>query len=191
MKLTLDDLVGLHTLDKSCLVVDVGGYNGEYAEKIRKKFDCSVLIFEPSYPFYENLLNTFKNDVNVTIENKAISHLKNPELYLNQDGTTLYKSWYLKNKRNEESIIGVDAVKASERFKGLIIDVLKLNCEGSEYDIIADLYECDMLEDIQEILVQFHKVSELIGHYKECQDFLSQTHERTYNQKWQLWKKQK
>ena len=45
MSLKLDNLVELHDLSQSSFVVDVGGYLGDYSQKVLDKFDCSILIF--------------------------------------------------------------------------------------------------------------------------------------------------
>lgn len=189
MSLKLDNLVELHDLSQSSFVVDVGGYLGDYSQKVLDKFDCSILIFEPHPVMYEHLLKRFIKAVNVSIENKALTRIGVPELYQNLDGSTLYESWYKKNQRINDEKLQVQGILASKRLKGLSIDVLKLNCEGSEYDIIEDLHEHGMLKDIDELLIQFHKVPELLPHYRKCIDFLSKTHEKVFNHKWQLWKK--
>lgn len=189
MKLTLDHLVGLHNISNDALVVDVGGYLGDYTAKIREKFDCSVLVFEPHPVMYEHLLKRFIKDIQVSVENKALTRINIPYLYQNLEGSTLYESWYKKNQRLTDEKLQVRGISASERLKNLSIDVLKLNCEGAEYDIIQDLHEHGLLKDIDEILIQFHKVPELLIHYKRCVDFLSKTHEKIFNSKWQLWKR--
>lgn len=189
MKVSLHDLVELHPVTKDALVVDIGGYKGDYADTVLKLWGCNIIIYEPEPTFYTLCKERFKNDDRVTTIDVAITNEENPKLYINNDGSTLYRKWCEKNGKQNPESINVRGKKASDEFKTLHIDVLKLNCEGSEFDIIKDLYTNNLLDKIPYVIVQFHKVPNLIHQYTECQDILLDSHKRIFNFKWQIWKK--
>jgi len=46
-------------LDDESIVFDVGGYKGEWSEKIFCKYNCRIYIFEPIKKFSNNISNLF------------------------------------------------------------------------------------------------------------------------------------
>jgi FkbM family methyltransferase len=172
-----------HTLDKDSLVIDCGGYIGDYTAEILLRYGCKVILFEPCPTFYEQCRERFKDDKRVTVLSQGLGRENGfKKLYVNKDATSVFKDW-----AKSDEVFDVEIIKLSEFIKDKKIDCLKLNCEGSEYEIIDELYKSGKIRDINEILVQFHKIK---GFNKKFQrQYLSETHELVFHYKWDLWKR--
>ena len=60
-----------YKLTKESIVIDAGGYKGEFANIIHNKYDCSVHVFEPVQSMYDLLYSKF---------------ISNPKIFINQLG---------------------------------------------------------------------------------------------------------
>tara|TARA_Y100000590_G_C15496214_1_gene929744 strand:- start:106 stop:897 length:792 start_codon:yes stop_codon:yes gene_type:complete len=140
------------------IFLDVGGHLGETLNEILKKkyyFD-KIYCFEPSKKCFQSL-RKFK-DSRLKIFNFGLSN-KNQNIKLYNPGL-VNASIFTNNKndrKNEYEIIKL--VKTSEWFKKNLkyndIIVVKLNCEGSECDIVDDLITSKELKKIYNILITF------------------------------------
>lgn len=72
-----------------------------------------------------------------------------------------YREWGLAQEENEQ-IEKIEVRKASEVFKPILNEyphhniVLKMDCEGEEYGILADLLQKGMLEKFQFVMLEWH-----------------------------------
>jgi hypothetical protein len=70
---------------------------------------------------------------------------------------------------------------------------MKVNIEGSEYELMDRLIAADKLSLIKDIQIQFHDVSQdSRGHMQRIQQHLARTHKKTYAYEfiWENWAKQ-
>jgi hypothetical protein len=73
------------------------------------------------------------------------------------------------------------------------VDLMKLNIEGSEFTILKDLIDFDMVSRIHRILVQFHKFVPTSAELRrEIRKDLQLTHREIFNFSfvWEYWIKQ-
>ncbi len=178
--ITLQSLVDLHKVDAK-FIVDVGGYKGEYAELVFTKYkgDCEIVIYEPIN--YQGVQERFKNNSNIHIVPMAVGgEVGVRSIYISEAATSFFKHW-----NNSEVSEKVPVCLLSTEITEKKVDILKLNCEGAEYEILDDLSRNDLIKDIGEILIQFHKVHKR----DEYEEMLSKTHTKTFDFKWQLWVK--
>lgn len=185
----LKDLVTLHNkIDVNDWVVDVGGYRGDYAQAVIDRFDCWVMVFEPNLEMAAQIKERFKSNLCVKVEPVALAEEEGLErLFIREDGSSLFEEW-----AGTKEWKGVSVHKLSDylrEFNDDLPKIVKLNCEGSEYGIIKDLENNDLLSQIDEILVQFHKVPNWVILRRQAEKILSQTHEKVYDYKWCLYKK--
>ena len=147
------------------IFLDVGGHTGQTLKEVTKeryKFD-KIFCFEPSIKCYEKLKRKFKQD-NVYIENIGLSN-KNTftELYRSgSKGASIYKdkhTRFYKRETNKYNFERIRLVKAnewiSENLNSDDIIFMKLNCEGSECDIIENLIENNSYDIIDHIVIDF------------------------------------
>lgn len=57
-----------YPLDENSLVLDVGGYKGEFASAMTRKYNCFIHTFEPIPDFYRIIKEKFASN------NKVIAH---------------------------------------------------------------------------------------------------------------------
>src|SRR6266702_4175836 len=82
-----------YPLDQTSIVFDVGGYRGDYADAIHKKFGCQVYVFEPVQTFYNDCVKRFSNNASITCLNYGLSSTSGWfEISLNNDNSSFKKN---------------------------------------------------------------------------------------------------
>ncbi|WP_323757668.1 FkbM family methyltransferase [Roseivirga sp.] len=137
-------------LTASPLVIDIGANVGFFSLNIFSKYpQAKVIAFEPMPFNYAQLLayqQEYK-DVNWLIENKAIAdHSNGLTLYTSTvDGfSTMAGVFKEDSKANEINVVTTtlaDVLKLNDIDK---VDLLKLDCEGSEYSILYHMDDMDL-----------------------------------------------
>lgn len=134
-------------------IVDIGAGIGEYAIHLAKRFPNSkILAFEPNPETFEVLKGNLKlNQVlNVTAINRAVTGSKSSELYLGKNpslDSTVHDS--LKTK------IKIESLTLEEVLSGSHCDLLKMDCEGAEYDILF-ASSVNTLGMVKRIVLEWH-----------------------------------
>lgn len=176
-----------YNLSSDSVIMDLGGFEGQWASDIFSRYACNILIFEPSTSFAKNISERFKNNQKITIFPFGLgSRTRTERLYLCQDGSSIFKG-----SGSFEEIKILDALEWFSENKFDKIDLMKINIEGGEYELLERLIETNLIEKIQNIQIQFHRVhSTSEAKMNEIQRYLSRTHEQTYNFKflWENWK---
>ena len=158
------------------VVVDAGGYTGEWAQGIVDRYGCKVLLFEPQETYALMCRTRFAGDKRVIVHHAAL---------LDKDGaTTIATGIDGVTGRGGERTLCVDAAVALPKH----VDLLKLNVEGDEYRIIKHLAAKDRLKDIRHLQIQFHKGSR---EYAEVESLLLRHHRRLwrYPGVWETWRR--
>lgn len=172
MKVPLKSLVALH--DNPKLVIDVGGYKGDYCDEVIKRFNCKVLIFEPIEEYAQICRDRFKENPNVRVIQTALGNGHSRPMYKSKNCSSFY------NVADEIETVPVGLLSD---FLTEDVDLIKLNCEGAEYEILQNLIDTGWLPRIPELLIQFHK-----GNKEKMMEELSKTHNLIPAPKWTLWK---
>ena len=176
-----------YDLDENSLVFDIGGYEGNWTSEIFNKYACNVHIFEPVRSFYTIIKNKFSHNKKTVINNFGLSNISKTELIcLSADKSSVFEIF----EETEE----IKLVKISDYINNNnieIIDLIKINIEGGEYDLLTDLIETGLVSKVKNIQVQFHDFIDNSEQKMLCiQEKLSETHEITYQYKyvWENWK---
>jgi len=145
-------------LTPDSFVVDVGGYTGDWASLMFCRYACSIDIYEPHPTLYRYaILEKFRHNKKVRAYNCGLSN-ETRKMTLYGDGyvASLYPT------QNTVSHQTANIHKASdvfeERYSDKVIDVLKLNIEGAEYEVLPDLIQNFDMSHIRNIQIQFHQV---------------------------------
>jgi FkbM family methyltransferase len=166
-----------YNLDENSIVFDLGGYEGQWASDIFSKYQSYVYIFEPYTPFFENIKNRFLKNGKIKVFNFGLAaKSSDSHLSFNGDNTSSYI-----NKGECVPIQLVDFMEfyASQNFK--LIDLIKINIEGAEYDLLESLIIRGELSKIKNIQVQFHDFVPNAEHrVAEIRSKLKLTHKPTY-----------
>lgn len=165
-----------YDLNKEDTVVDLGAYKGEWANKIFEMYGCSLVVVEPT-----EYIRDFSNGV--VVNAAAATH--NGKL---QFGGRAYYTSVMEPGDHEYQCININSlIKVYDS-----IALLKVNIEGSEYDVLNHIIGAGLHKGIKNIQVQFHEVAgRPYEHwYEEIAKKLSKTHHLTwqYPYCWENWK---
>jgi FkbM family methyltransferase len=164
-----------YQLGSQSLCVDVGAFMGEWSRKIGEKYGCRVIAFEPALEHFSEAVCNCMGLPNVMLINSAVSAGGAVQsIGVSGDSTGQFS----KGASRQVSVVkAVPMVKVLGR-----IDVLKLNCEGAEFEILDILINSGLHTQLQNIQVQFHKcVPEWEARHKSICERLSQTHEQEWD----------
>jgi FkbM family methyltransferase len=175
-----------YDLDHKSLVLDFGGYKGQWASDIYSRYNCNIVIFEPINEFFKNIEKRFINNKKITCHQFALGSSNRVEsIFLDDDGSTVYA------KSNSKELIEFKEVGGFFRESSIThVDLMKVNIEGGEYELIPKLVELGIIKNIKYLQIQFHKIGveseeELI----KIQNSLALTHKPIYQYKfvWESW----
>ena len=171
-----------YPLDSNSIVVDAGGFEGKWASSISEKYDPNIYVLEPIKEFFEKIKVKLELNPKVTLLNYAISNRTcDATMSIDGWGSTLFDSEA--NLLENVKCLGVE--EFLELYNITQIDLLKLNIEGSEYDVLEKLIELNFIPNIKNIQIQYHSYfPSSIERRNAITEKLSATHERTWNYEW-------
>jgi FkbM family methyltransferase len=184
----VEDIRIQHDLNPNSIVFEVGGWVGHFSNSIIKEFDCYVYIFEPIKDIYLNLVQKYKENPKIKIFNFGLENFNGKDkINICEEGSSLYRN-------NSSSFEEVEFKNINEVFDNLKIDqidLMELNCEGSEYNILTSINEIN-LSKIKNLQIQFHPISNLNPENLKSQiyDKLKKTHIQKWGYDWfECWEK--
>lgn len=168
----------VYSLSSKSLVIDCGGYEGQWASDIYSRYCCRIIIFEPVIKFAENIKQSFKYNPDITVYDFGLSNVtKEEQLFISGDGSSVYK--------NDGESCKIKLVNATDflRLNNIqYIDLIKINIEGGEYDLLEHLLDTNFVEHIENLQIQFHDfVENAESRMKRIQNRLEKTHYLTYH----------
>ncbi len=180
-----------YPLNNQSIVVDVGGYLGDWSQAIHDRYRSKIYIFEPVPEFVEKLRHRFANHKSIQIFAYGLAgQAERVKINLTADATSVYDA-----TQSNEGIVEIALQSASQTFRSLglnSIDLLKLNIEGGEYALIADLIKSGYIRQVNNLQVQFHHfVPEARQLRQSLRQKLQQTHRLTYSFPfiWENWQR--
>jgi len=177
-----------YDLDENSIVFDLGGYHGEWANKIYQKYNCFIHIFEPIPQLYANICDKFKGNEKIKVYNFGMSDVnKLLNITLSNDGS----SFYLDGSNQVEcKVTSITEFIKENNFQK--VNLMKINIEGDEFPVMKSLLDNNMVTIFDDIQVQFHDFyPNSVDLRKEIHNKISETHELTYNYEfvWENWRK--
>jgi FkbM family methyltransferase len=176
-----------YDLNNESIVFDIGGYEGDWSDKIYKKFSPHIYIFEPVKKYYNYISKKFEGIDNIKVFDFGISN-KNEYVSINDDGAS--SSIILKGNK-VETIYTKNINDVIKELNLKKIDLIKINIEGSEYDLLESITD-DNIILINNFQIQFHKIGDNYSLRRDnIRNRLSKTHKITFDYKfvWENWKK--
>jgi|TARA_B110000438_G_scaffold121155_1_gene118284 FkbM family methyltransferase len=157
--LNTNDWIDEFKIKEKDIVIDIGAHVGYFSihSSINAK-NGKIFAFEPYDKSFEILMKNLNiNKIkNVIPENLGVSKDTGTSiLYLKKDfsiGNSIYKNSNLDLKIDIKTISVQDIIKKNDIQK---IDILKLDCEGAEYEILLNL-EQETLLKIKKIVSEMH-----------------------------------
>lgn len=171
------------SMDKNSIVIDTGGYRGDWTENIYMGYECNIFVLEPMKAYHDLIVARFNYTnriipVNIALSNKT----EQAEISIEGDSSSIFNQEGVK-----EIIQCVDVKDFFEEYKLNEVDLMKINIEGSEYDLLERIIELDLHKKIKNFQIQFHRFIEHCDvRRKKIQEALSETHDCTWNYDW-IW----
>jgi FkbM family methyltransferase len=177
-----------YPLNENSIVLDLGGYEGTWTQKIFDKYQCNIHVFEPIPNLYEKLVDKFKNYDKIKVYNFGISDEdKEIEISLLNDGS----SFYLESE-NKVSAKVMSLIKFINENQLNEIDLIKINIEGDEFPVLKSVIDNNITDFFKNIQVQFHQfIDDSINKRNWIREKLNITHKLTYDYEfvWENWEK--
>ncbi|HMN11721.1 MAG TPA: FkbM family methyltransferase [Bellilinea sp.] len=140
-------------------IMDIGGGIGDYSILAAVQPGTTVHTYEPYGPSY-SLLNqnlTANNIRNVQSFQEAVSSRKG-SLIIDRppnDPLSAQTSLDQTSGKDSKTVPAITLSTAIGRFENNHVDLLKLDCEGAEYDILMDS-PSSLLQQIDHIVMEYH-----------------------------------
>lgn len=164
-----------YSLKETDLVIDLGAYKGEWANEIWRRYRCRIIAVEPT-----EYIKGFQHG---EVLNRAVSTREGRTSF----GGRAYYTSAFENWDHDYPCLDVNRLLISYPD----IAVLKINIEGSEYDILNHIIGAGLHRLARNIQVQFHQISGVPYErwYEEIAEKLSKTHHLTWQYKfcWENW----
>jgi FkbM family methyltransferase len=179
-----------YDLNEQSIVFDLGGYHGDFAYEMHRRYGCTVYVFEPVERFYTHIKKRFEGIDTIKVFNFGLSN-SDTEVSISLDNDA--SSVYIGDACEVAETIELRDIEGFLTVEGIThIDLLKSNIEGGEFDVLPRLLEMNRMPQVDNIQVQFHLfVPQAILRRKEIQRALQKTHKLTYNFYfvWENWKR--
>jgi FkbM family methyltransferase len=177
-----------YDLDSNSYVMDVGGFEGNWAQDIYCKYKCKVEVYEPIAKYVEIISNKFNHNRDVKVNPYGLGHGNFEDVPMEEIGDATGGF----NPSTEESeLVQIKDIVEEITSKGRRINLLKLNIEGAEYLLLERMMETGVMDIVDNIQVQFHIfVKDYEYRREQIRKKLSETHEITYDYPfiWENWK---
>ena len=177
-----------YPLTEDSLVLDLGGYEGEWAARIFERYKCRVIIFEPAQDFARRISRRFRNNPKVRVCSYGLgAESRRDTLYLCEDASSLH----VKSSANE----AISIVDVHSWFKNNLngsVALMKVNIEGEEYPLLERMAETGLFSRVNHLQVQFHPMAEdSAERMSRIQQILSRTHRLSWQYRfvWESWEK--
>jgi FkbM family methyltransferase len=176
-----------YDLRPDSVVLDLGGYEGQWASDIYAKYCCDEYVFEPIVEYADKIQFRFRSNTKIQVFPFGLgpSDCQLP-MSKKRDHSSVVQ-------QNGEIVMGSfrEAVHFITGELGLShVDLMKINIEGAEYDLLEHLIAQHWITNISNVQVQFHDfVPDAGARMKSLQEKLASTHFLTYQYPfvWENW----
>lgn len=161
------------------LVVDLGAYNGDFAEEIHNQHGCEVICVEPT-----DSITRMYHKPWCRIINKAAG---TKEGIVRMGGLFYYTSMFETSDEwgfKEFPTFDVNTLLTQE------IALCKINIEGAEYEVLPHILESGLQKNVKDLQIQFHLIDmDSERKYMEIKKKLKETHQVTWRSPfcWENW----
>ena len=171
------------TADSVC--VDVGAFEGRWSHAIATRYGCTILAYEPVLRFFLIAGETLKDCPKVALMNCGLgANFRMQDFHIQADSTGMFST-----APEVERVTIMPLVPHLRSTAFPFFDLLKLNCEGSEAEIIEHILEQKAARMFGRILVQFHPIfPNFEQRYAAIAEGLSATHECEARKPW-VWER--
>ncbi len=177
-----------YDLDERSFVLDLGGYEGQWASDLYARYRCRIAIFEPVTRFAENIGARFRKNGDIAVFPCGLGATSRTEtIYVHGASSSVQK-----RQAESEQIQIVDVQQWFEEHKVEAVQLMKVNIEGGEYELLERLVASGLIGRIDDIQVQFHNFTpNAAARMEQLQRAMRATHTPTYQYRfvWENWRK--
>lgn len=177
-----------YSLNENSVVFDLGGYEGEFAQKMFDKYGCNIYVFEPVKEYYEIIEDRFKDISKIKAFHFGLSDKdEKSSITLSDNGTSVFLT---EGEKEEISLKSTANFLNNHNIKK--IDLLKINIEGGEFSVLPDLIKNNKIHNINNLQIQFHNfIPNAEKLRNDIRDELCKTHHLTYDYffVWENWQR--
>lgn len=170
------------------LVVDAGGYRGEWSLRMLARYGCRLAVLEPVPVFADRLKELFRDNPAVAVHRAALGgRAGRATFHFHDDGTSAFLG-SADGDSHEATVIDVASLVPT--VPGESIACLKLNIEGGEYEVLERLLDTALIDRIDSLLIQFHaQPAGWEGRLRSIAERLPSTHECAWRYRlvWEKW----
>ena len=178
-------------LHPESILLDLGGFHGDFAFLMNGKYGAICHVFEVIPDLCEKIMQDGRWNEKIIVHPLGLARSNRQEkLFLAEEGSSTFC-----NRASNENQITIDLVKASEWFEnelhGKMVDLMKINIEGGEYELLEHLIEKHLIKQIRNIQLQFHEdvIPNASRRMAAIHLKLAQSHRITFQEKfvWENW----
>ena len=175
-------------------VIDVGGFEGDWAAEMVARYGCRVHVCEPVAALVTALQRRFGRNPAITIHPFGLAGRDSTEVIsvMSESSSVLRNTAAFHRHSSQETIHLRDGNDFLSEIALPDVAVMKINIEGGEYDLLEALIRSGRIASVRNVLIQFHDfVNDAEQRMKIIQQSLSATHEQTfgYDFVWGNWRR--
>jgi FkbM family methyltransferase len=144
----------VYPLEPRSVVLDVGGFLGDWAASIVERYGCSVLVFEPVPAHYDALRDRLRGVKGVELYPFGLSdRTERRAMAVLGNGSSAFRA------SGPAGTVRVPFVDIAEFWSGRgleHVDLLKVNIEGGEFPLLERMLDTGLARRCTNIQVQFH-----------------------------------
>ena len=180
-----------YPLKENSLVIDIGGYVGDFAADIIATYNCKVTVFEPVAKYADEIRLRFSAMGNVDIIQAGAGASEREEVITIEGlGSSVFVDGREEKDKEKIKIISIVDYINSKNYSE--INLMKINIEGGEFELLKSLLQHpDVMGKIKYFQIQFHDFVPNAEEMRvEIQKLLSKTHEKMWDFPfiWESWK---
>lgn len=165
-----------YALTPESVVIDAGGYQGEFADEIYRRYGCYVHVFEPWLEHWRNISAKFLGVGKIRVHNFGIG------------GHDRHEEFRWKGSMTGSFADGTDCAMVKIRDAASVVDELggdialaKINIENMEYEVLERLLESGRVNNVDRLQIQFHsQAPDYEARYRAIRSGLLKTHDITW-----------
>lgn len=134
------------------VVLDLGGYKGQWASDLYARYRCKIHVFEPVVDFARTIETRFAANPDIRVHACGLgTRDETIQIGLHADASS---SFGHTGETRDASI--VDACNWLDQHGIGRVALAKLNIEGAEYDLLDRLIEAGQMDRFDYLQIQFH-----------------------------------
>lgn len=168
------------------LVLDIGGFHGDWAVLMAQRYRCRVRVFEPVPAFWPVIEKRIAGLDSIELSRYGLGSAdRQASMTLAQESSSEFSG-----AGNRVQVCIRDAIRVLDELAELDIALAKINIEGGEYELLPRLISSGAIDRIGQILIQFHDFTPDARHKRnEIRQKMNATHRCALNYPfvWELW----